>query len=185
MNKDNFRVYLRALEPEDYKTTYNWRQDEEYQNGIVSQKRYISLNTEKKWVESVINRHESGSEIRLAIALKENNEIIGLEYLTHIDHVNRKANEAYLIGNKNHRGFGYAYEARIIMLEYAFNQLNLNKIYAKVLDYNLASKKSLLKFGYKHEATLKEEVYKNGKYNDLEIYTIFKEQFIYKYLSNE
>ena len=37
-----FRVYLRALELEDYLITYEWRKDEEIQNMVGGPKFFIS-----------------------------------------------------------------------------------------------------------------------------------------------
>jgi len=36
MDKDSFRIYLRALELDDHLITYKWRNDIVYQDGIAS-----------------------------------------------------------------------------------------------------------------------------------------------------
>ena len=47
-----------------------------------------------------------------------------------------------------------------------FNERNIHRIQANVLVSNVASLKMHEKCGYKQEGTLREAVYKNGKYQD-------------------
>lgn len=61
--------------------------------------------------------------------------------------------------------------------EYAFNNFNLNKIYANVFEGNAASERVLLKAGYRKEAVLKKAVFKENKFLDQYIYSIFNESF--------
>lgn len=181
MNKEEFRIYLRALKQDDYIKTHSWRMDKTYQNGVVSQKRYVSLETEKNWVESKINRHEKGEEIHLIVALKSNNKSIGLVSLTSIDLINRKASMGSLIGINENRGKGYITEARYLMFEYGFMQLGLERIYAKILEYNTSSRKSAVKFGYVEEGIERRSIFKNGQYHNLVCYSMLKDEFIKRY----
>ena len=77
MNKA-YRVYLRALEPEDYKTSIKWRNDDEIWQQLGGVKYFVSEAYEKKWVEDAIFNPNT---IRLAICLKENNLYIGNVYV--------------------------------------------------------------------------------------------------------
>ena len=45
------RVYLRALEPEDYLKTYEWRQDDDIENSLGGNRFFISKEREKQWVQ--------------------------------------------------------------------------------------------------------------------------------------
>lgn len=47
-----------------------------------------------------------------------------------------------------------------------FNERNIHRIQANVFVSNVASLKMHEKCGYKQEGTLREAVYKNGKYQD-------------------
>jgi RimJ/RimL family protein N-acetyltransferase len=182
---DNHRIYLRALEPEDYELIHQWRSDSGYQEGVVSMKRYTSKETERKWVERAIESHERGENLRFGIVLKETDELIGLVYLAGIDHVHKKAGFGSWIGEPENRGLGYVTEARLQALDYAFNELRLERIGAKVLESNTASKRSVEKFGYVREGTLRKYVYKNGRYNDVAIYSLLREEYLKRYMSIE
>ena len=76
---DKFRVYLRALEPDDYKTSIKWRKNDQIWDMVVGPKYFVSEAYEKKWVEDVI--FNSINKLVLAICLKEASEHIGYSYL--------------------------------------------------------------------------------------------------------
>ena len=181
LKKENFRIYLRALEPDDFMKTSKWRHDDLYQQGVASPNRFISSITEKNWTENAIKNHEQGKEIRLAVVLKENHEMIGMVYLTGINHINRTAAVGSLIGIEENRGQGYISEARYLLFEYAFMQLNLQRISATILENNVSSRKSVEKFGYVREGLLRNAVYKDGKYHNLVAYSMLKNEFLEKY----
>lgn len=183
MDKNKFRIYLRALEISDHLTTYQWRHDPSYLQGVVSTKRYISSETEKEWMIQAIKSHEQLKSVRLAIVLKETEDFIGMIYLTNIDMIHRNAVVGSLIGPDQHRGMGYVFEARYLLFEYAFNELGLNRISANILEDNKASRKSVEKFGYVQEGVMRDAVYKDGSFKNLISYAMLKNEFLKKYKS--
>lgn len=178
---DKNRIYLRALEPEDYKITYTWRQDSTYQKGVESMKRYVSMNTEKRWIDDVIVKHEKGQEVRLGIVLKESDELIGMVFLKNINYINKSAKSGSIIGVDDKRGKGIIGEARYELFKYAFYELGLERIYTHIVEYNVRSIKSGEKFGYVKEGVLRNAVYKEGKFHNVIVYSMLREEFIKKY----
>lgn len=67
------------------------------------------------------------------------------------------------------------------MTKFAFNNFNLNRIFAGVFEGNPASACILENCGYRLEGTLKKAVFKEGKFLDQYIYAILKEEFITQY----
>lgn len=53
----NTKINIRALELEDHKNTLLWRNDETTPDLLVGQKRYVSSETEKRWIEKAIKDH--------------------------------------------------------------------------------------------------------------------------------
>ena len=157
------RVYLRALEPDDYRISVKWRNDDEIWSMLGGRKYFVSSAYEKKWVEDVVY---SGKDLKLAICLQENNLYIGNVYLTDIDHVNRSAESHILIGNKECWGKGFASEAIELLLDYAFNELGLHRVKALVLESNKGSIKMHKKCGYIEEGILRDSVWKNGCFHN-------------------
>ncbi len=181
MPEDPFRVYLRALELSDAEITCRWRNDETYRRGVESMKRYISLETEKRWVEQAIRDHEALKAARFGIVLKESDELIGLVHLSKIDMVNRHANVGSLIGEERHRGKGYVSEARFLLFEYGFLELGLQCISTRILETNTASIRSAERFGYVREGVLRRRVYKDGAFRNLIAVSMLREEFMKKH----
>ena len=157
------RVYLRAFEPDDYKTTIKWRKDDKIWDMLGGTKYFVSEAYEKQWIENTIF---NSKDVKLAICLVENEKHIGNVYMTNINEINRSCVSHVLIGEKEYWGNGYAREALLLAIDYMFNERNMHRIQANVLTSNIASLKMHEKCGYKLEGTLREAVYKNGKYQD-------------------
>ena len=168
------RVYLRALEPDDYKTSVNWRNDDTITNRLGGGKYFVSNEIERQWVQNAINQNK---EVRLAICTIDDNIYIGNIYLTGIDYVNRKATSHILIGNHDYWNGGYGTEAMHLLLDYAFNHKNLRRIEAIVLEDNIGSCKMHEKLGYKREGLLRESVYKDGVYKNQICYALLKSEY--------
>lgn len=159
----NKRVYLRAFEPDDYKTTIKWRKDDVIWDMLGGTKYFVSEAYEKQWIENTIF---NSKDVKLAVCLDENDKHIGNVYMTNINEINRSCVSHVLIGEKEYWGHGYAREALLLAIDYMFNERNIHRIQANVLVSNVASLKMHEKCGYKLEGTLREAVYKNGKYQD-------------------
>ena len=172
---DKFRIYLRALEIDDYKTTFEWRQDPDIQDRYSDKRVFVSSENEKKWIENIINDF---SQIAVGICLKENDELIGLAFLNDIDMHNRTGRSSSLIGEKKYRGQGLATEARVLILHHAFFDRGLNRIWARILTDNIASIKMCEKTGYKKEGVLRQSRFKNGKFVDVYYYAVLKDDFM-------
>ena len=180
-DKEIFSVYLRALEPADAETTHRWRNDETYRKGVTSTTRYVSLETEKRWIEQAIREHENLEQIRFALALKRNGEMIGMMQLLDIDMINRNAAFGIMIGGDRHRGIGYVIEAGYLLFEYCFIELGLERISARVLENNRSSRRMLEKFGFVQEGLLRNAIYKGGQYRNVVMYSAIRRQFMEQY----
>ena len=167
----NKRVYLRAFEPDDYKTTIKWRKDDEIWDMLGGTKYFVSEAFEKQWIENTIF---NSKDVKLAVCLVENDKHIGNVYMTNINEINRSCVSHVLIGEKEYWGHGYAREALLLAIDYMFNERNIHRIQANVLVSNVASLNMHEKCGYKLEGTLREAVYKNGKYQDQYVLALVK-----------
>lgn len=168
-------VYLRAIETEDYKTTYQWRNDDEISSMVGGQKYFVSLEKEKKWVESIMG---DNSSIRLMVCLKESNKPIGMVTLADVNYINRSAHSHILIGDKAEWGKGYGTIALQQLLTYAFEEMGLHRIEAMVLETNIGSVKMHKKCGYSEEGIKREAVYKNGRYHNQLIMSVLYGDYI-------
>ena len=117
------------------------------------------------------------TNIYLEIHHINDNKPIGIVGLLDIDWLNRNAKVSINIGESEYWGKEIAGEALRLLFNYAFEDLNLHKLYAGIYTPNIRSKRVFEKLGLRHEATLKEEVYVDGKYYDSEIFTLYKKDW--------
>lgn len=161
--EDNNRIYLRALEIEDYKISIKWRNDDGIWDMLGGTKYFVSSAYEKKWVEDVIY---NSKDVKLAICLKENNRYIGNVYMTNIDSLRQSCHSHILIGERDCWGKGYAREALMMAIEYMFKERNMHRIQATVLESNKQSLRMHEKCGYKIDGLLRDSVYKDGRWQN-------------------
>lgn len=104
--------------------------------------------------------------------------VVGNIGLVRFSDIYRKKLEiGYVVGEK-YWGRGYATEAVRLMLDYAWKQFDVVKIFASVYESNRASMKVLENNGFSLEAVHKKGVYKNEKYLDEYIFSVFRPGFL-------
>jgi RimJ/RimL family protein N-acetyltransferase len=71
-----------------------------------------------------------------------------------------------------HHGNGYGTEASQLITDYAFNQLNYHKIYARAYQGNKASQSVWEKLGFDKEGVFKDHTFTQGEYKDVVYYGV-------------
>ena len=95
----------------------------------------------------------------LVIRLKENNKHIGNIKIDKINYIHRNCEYGIMMGDKTEWGKGYAKEASIAIINYAFEELGLNKVNLGVIDSNDVAVKLYKKIGFVVEGVLKQNFY--------------------------
>ena len=99
---------------------------------------------------------------------------IGNISLQSINWINRSAEFAIVIGEKDYWGKGYATEALQILITHGFEKLNLHRIWSGTAATNKGMQKVFNKLGMKNEAKFKDGMFLNGEYVDVVAYAIVK-----------
>jgi RimJ/RimL family protein N-acetyltransferase len=100
---------------------------------------------------------------------------IGNLSLQQIDWINRSAEMAIVIGEKDYWGKGFATEALLLLYYHAFTKLNLNRIWSGTTENNSGMIRVFARIGMALEGEFREAVYLNGEYRDVYAYGILKE----------
>lgn len=167
------RVELRPLSKSDIPHLMRWINDPEIRNFIANNFPKMEAS-EEAWLDHL---SKSDTDIILAIVTKKG-KFIGTMGIHGIKWVDRTATTGALIGEKEYWGKGYGSEAKLLLLNYAFNTLGLRKICSSVIAFNKRSYNYSAKVGYKEEGRLKKQNFRNGKYWDLIQLAIFRKDFI-------
>lgn len=134
---------------------------------LKSAQDYIKI-CQKKW--------KNKDEAQFGIKDKNTGKIIGMIGLMNLDFKSKKAEVGYWLGKK-YWGKGITNKALRFILKFAFSNLKLNRIYAKVNSMNLPSSKLLEKCNFKLEGRLRKDGKFKGKWDDLLIFRILKDEF--------
>ena len=78
------------------------------------------------------------------------------------------------MGDTSFKGKGVAFEASLLLLDYAFRQLKLDKVYLMTETGNLAAQRLFSRLGFVIEDTLKNNIISHGKYADRYLYGLLR-----------
>lgn len=165
-------IYLTPLSMDDISEKYvEWLNDPVVcrDNSHGSVRNTLARTTD--YVESVQN---SETTMAFAIRLKSSAEHVGNVSLQKIDRGNESAELAILIGEKAAWGLGVGTDAYRLLIDYGFNELNLNRICSGQTTRNSAMIRVCEKVGMKKEGVLRQAMVKNGEYLDVVIYAILR-----------
>lgn len=113
--------------------------------------------------------------IRWGIAFKGQEKIIGTVGFNNFSKRHR-ANIGYDLQTE-HWNNGYITEALKTVISFGFNQLEINRIEAEVMQGNVISEKVLKKLYFKKEGVLREWMYWNEKYYDMTMFSLLRTDY--------
>lgn len=168
---------LRELIRDDLSNITRWRSDRQLIDCLEAPYRYIGPEIDEVWFDSYLKNRSS--TVRCAIVDDRNEgDILGLATLASIDWVHRSCEFHIMIGNSDCRGKGLGTFALGEMLRHAFLDLGLNRVELSVLEDNVRARHVYEKVGFVLEGTRRKAVYKNGKYVDMHIMGLLRDEWI-------
>ena len=173
MNISGKKVLLRAIEEQDNEMLNEMVNDSQIEKCIGGWSFPVSSYAQHEWFKKQCN---STNSLRCIVETKAEKQAIGMISLTGIDYKNGCASLNIKLSSKS-RGQGHGSDALFAMCEYAFSELRLNCLASEILEHNIPSQKLFLKVGFKKEGTLRQRVYKQGKYLDVFTLSILKDEF--------
>jgi RimJ/RimL family protein N-acetyltransferase len=128
----------------------------------------------EEWISSHPEQFKTGEGVVFAITLRSDGMLVGAVGLA-INQRFDRAELGYWIG-ASYWNQGYCTEAAKAVLLYAFEELGVNRVQATHLTRNSASRRVMQKLGMQHEGRLRQYVKKWDIYEDLEMYSILKDE---------
>ena len=174
MTKDIFlngdTIVLRMLKDEDIYGNYSrWLNDAEITLYNSHGRFPISIERLRDFVKGA---YASNTDLVLAVCDKNSGTHIGNISLQSINWVDRSAEIAFLLGEKEFWGKGVMLEAGKIMIQHGFKVLNLHRIHCGTSSENIGMQKLAQKLGMILEGVRKEALFKNGNYCDIFEYAV-------------
>ena len=161
------RINLKVLTPENSEEILNYyiRNKEHLKNFEPSREEsFYTLEVQRNILMENYKQFLNGTSLNLGI-YKEN-IFIGKVQLSNIVYgVFRSAFVGYSI-DESHQGKGYMKEALNLLLDYAFEEMELHRIEASTLVDNMKSQRVLKACGFKELGVNKEYLFINGAWRD-------------------
>lgn len=169
------RLVLRPARMRDAQDMYDYSKDPEVARHVLWDA-HQSVRETRAVLRRMIRDYRFAPPFTYVIELKEESRVIGTIGLMTLNRANRSAEIGYSL-NRAYWNRGLMTEAVVGMLQYCFEELKLNRIEAQHEVENPASGAVMRHAGMKHEGTLRKRIYNKGKFHDMELYAILKEEF--------
>lgn len=161
---------LRALTAKDAETTWQWRNRDEIQYFFAGHPFPVNYEKEAKWLESTLLQNTPHTYF----GVESDGKLVGITSLRNIDQLNRQTEFAIFIIET--RGIGQ--EATNQTLNFAFQDLGLERVWLKVMADNAPAIKLYQKCGFVEEGVMRKSVFKKGQFIDQIMMAILREEFL-------
>lgn len=131
--------------------------------------------TEKKLKEYLDSLRESPEH--MVFAIREHENIIGLLGLNNILWNNGCASIFIGIGDSSNQSKGLGKIALSLLLNFAFNELNLYRLQLQVIEYNTRAINLYKSFGFIKEGTMRKFIHRDNTRYDLILYSLLKHEY--------
>lgn len=156
-------VGLDAVEKGDLAQLLAWRNHPEFRKHF-REYRELGLGNQEKWYEQkVLN---DPTTIMFAIRRLTDHTLLGCCGLVYVNWVHRHADLSLYIGwdNAYIDEEGYAKESCRLLFDYGFNELNLNKIWTEIYEFDVKKKKLYDAFGFRQDGLLRQNYFHDGQW---------------------
>ena len=133
-----------------------------------------SLSRQERWIERMAG---SRVDVLWAMARADDGTLIGNVGLHRISWRHGRGELGYVIGEPRQWGKGFATEAVKLATAYAFFELGLHKVFASVIEPNVASRRALEHNGYRQCGLLRRDRYLEGDWHDLWLGEILRDEW--------
>lgn len=157
-------VGLRAIEKSDLSQLLEWRNKPDFRLFFREFKELNNVN-QQNWFDKYVMNDVSTQ--MFAVVELETNELIGASGLCYIDWINRSADFSIYIGKDNlYIDDVFAIEAGVLMEKYAFEELNLHRLWAEIYSIDTKKVRFFNQLNFNKEGIFKETHWTQGKWVD-------------------
>lgn len=170
------RIRLRRDERTDLPRFVEWLNDPDV-------RRYLTMNLpvsqagEEQWFDDMLKRPADEQPFAIEIHNGTDWQLIGNCGFMDIDHTVRSAEVGLFIGDKSCWNKGYGTEVMRLLVRIGFESLNLNRIFLRVDEDNLAGIRAYEKAGFIHEGRWRGAGYRDGLYRDVLFMSVLRAEY--------
>lgn len=167
------KIYLRPFVDEDVDLLFEGLNDSSVRETLFT----FRPKTKHELLEEYRKDSSNPNTILFTICELQSEKAVGITAFYRVDYVSRAAVFFLSIYNPAKWSSGYGTEATKIMIDYAFDILNLNRIQLHVSMENPRAIEIYKKCGFVVEGTLRQAMYHNNRYVDFYVMGILREEY--------
>ena len=169
------RVRLTAVTKDDVPTMARWWADTDFL------RLYDSFPAFPQTADQLAKRLEDSEQGKtnflMGIRPLNSEKLLGIIELDGIIWPHGTSSISIAIGEAAERGQGYGHEAMSLMLDFAFRELNLHRVFLTVFSYNTAAIAMYEKLGFMREGAYREHLQRDGQRFDMVVYGILRSEW--------
>jgi diamine N-acetyltransferase len=170
-------IYLRPLESDDGPDAARWFRGAETE-GRLAGGLPVSEEAARRLIET-LTRDER--QVGMAVARRADDRVVGVIRLYRLNPQRRSGGYRLALAPTSDLGRGgvdaITRQATRLVLAYAFETLNLNRIYVHGFASDRAARTRYEKVGFTEEGILRQEAFQDGRYEDVVVMGILREEW--------
>lgn len=171
------RLFIRRYTDADINAFWNVVKKDDIYKTTYAIPKYYPKERVKWWFNYQNNEYRNGTSYEYGIFDKHNGTYIGNCGIINVRKSLFSGSITYFI-DPDMCNRGYATEAALQMLNFAFYDLFLVRVSGMCMSINPASRRVMEKINFKFEGTGRSELYKDGKFIDVDHLSILRHEFI-------
>lgn len=163
-------IVLRVIEPADLELLRESRNDQSTWSNLTD----VSLITEaeqRRWYETLESRGR-----KYFVADHMSGPSVGVVRMDEIDPTNRSIRVGCDIFPR-YRGQGCGSKTFAAILKYAFDYLNMHRVWLAVIESNRVARHVYLKHGLREEGRYRDAIFRDGRYVDYLVMSILEHEY--------
>lgn len=169
------RLTLRQLELHDAEAIEKLAGEKEVADTTLNMPHPYPVGSASSFIKARHEAAERGDGYSFAVTLTEGEVFLGVVGLR-VNKNHNMAELAYWIG-KPYWKSGYCTEAAARVVQFAFDELRLNRVFAAAMTRNPASYRVMEKIGMKFEGIMRNHIRKGDTYEDLRYYGLLHSDY--------
>lgn len=170
------RVTLDLLRPDDFDALYEMQSDPEVCRYLLYEARSREQVAEVLKRDAAATRLETDDDYIQPAIRGPRGEFLGTMYFKIASVADRTAEIGWILLPSS-QGKGYAREAAALLIDLAFGELGLHRVYAELDPRNAASVALCERLGMRHEAHHVEHMWLKGEWTDTGHYAILEREW--------
>ncbi|MDD2467318.1 MAG: UDP-4-amino-4,6-dideoxy-N-acetyl-beta-L-altrosamine N-acetyltransferase [Desulfobulbus sp.] len=162
---------LRPINEKDLEILLEWRNSDRIRSNMYND-HLITMEEHRAWFIC-----QASKEIQTSLIFELDGKPLGVINLSKIDSYNNKCHWGFYVGETDTpKGCGLA--LGFLGLEYIFDNLQIRKLIGETFAFNQSSIAFHQKFGFSKEGYLSRHFLKNGVYEDIVLFALFRDDWL-------